>query len=193
MFEELHMKNVKYGSFGHKSDWELGTWLFRNVGQTAINSFLRMPMVSSDSCETELKTDLNHDIQAAERSNPSFTTTKELLNNIDALPCGPSWTCELLRVEGDMVDEAGVKAVETIELWKRDPVECIRELIGNPVFRSNMAYAPEKHYTDSTSTNAIYGEAWTGEWWWNIQVHLLCLNYFDSNTSHRDGFLLMQQ
>jgi Plavaka transposase len=27
-----------------------------------------------------------------------------------------------------------------VELWRRDPVECVRELIGNPAFREVISY-----------------------------------------------------
>lgn len=59
-----------------------------------------------------------------------------------------------------------------LELWKRDPIECIRELIGNPLFRDVIHYAPEKLYVDAEGHQRMYGEAWTGDWWWNLQVSL---------------------
>jgi hypothetical protein len=57
-------------------------------------------------------------------------------------------------------------------LWKRDPVECIGELIGNPAFRKKMCFAPEKAYKDSDAKNRIFDEMWTGNWWWDLQVSL---------------------
>lgn len=59
---------------------------------------------------------------------------------------------------------------EDLELWKRDPVDCIKELIGNPSFQNHVAYVPERAYTDKAGMNRIYDEMWTGDWWWETQV-----------------------
>jgi len=37
---------------------------------------------------------------------------------------------------------------EDIELWMRDPVECVKDLIGNPLFHDHMVYAPVRAYKD---------------------------------------------
>ncbi|KIY48855.1 hypothetical protein FISHEDRAFT_42547, partial [Fistulina hepatica ATCC 64428] len=57
-------------------------------------------------------------------------------------------------------------------LWYRDPVECIRELIGNPVFRDAMAYAPETLYEGADGKTRIVNEMHTAEWWMDIQHRL---------------------
>lgn len=59
---------------------------------------------------------------------------------------------------------------ERHELWRRDPVECVRELIGNPAFKEYIAYQPEKVYADPEGKTRVYDEMWTGDWWWNMQV-----------------------
>ena len=59
---------------------------------------------------------------------------------------------------------------EEFELWKRDPVECIRELISNPAFISCTKYAPEELFADVFGEDPIYSEMWTAEWWRAIQV-----------------------
>lgn len=51
--------------------------------------------------------------------------------------------------------------VEEVELWYRDPVECVRELIGNPLFDGKLAYAPEEHYEDRDGTREVRNEMWT--------------------------------
>jgi len=68
------------------------------------------------------------------------------------------------------VDEKGVKQKEILHLWKRDPVGCIRELIGNPAFRDHMQFAPQKAYEDCEGKNRMFDEMWSGDWWWNLQV-----------------------
>ena len=59
---------------------------------------------------------------------------------------------------------------EKLELWMWDPVDCIHELIGNPVFDRSIAYTPEKVYVDCKGKNRCYDEMWMGDWWWKTQV-----------------------
>ncbi|KAK0493099.1 hypothetical protein EDD18DRAFT_1310710 [Armillaria luteobubalina] len=81
----------------------------------------------------------------------------------------PEWTCKIFEVVGDEVDEKGEHRTEEVELWKRDPVACIRELIGDPRFINCIHYAPERVYTDSNGTSRAYSEMATADWWWEIQ------------------------
>jgi len=104
------------------------------------------------------------------KSGVSFDNARSFLKRIDSLYTGPAWTCETIDVEGDIVGEDGAMKRETVELWRRDPVECVEELIGNPALRDMMAYAPERAYADAKGDNRIYDELWTGDWWWETQV-----------------------
>ncbi|KAF8873161.1 hypothetical protein BD779DRAFT_1452149, partial [Infundibulicybe gibba] len=61
---------------------------------------------------------------------------------------------------------------EEVELWKRDPVECVKELIGNVAFRENMKYALTKIYEDEDGKNRGYDEMSSGDWWWETQMSL---------------------
>ena len=78
----------------------------------------------------------------------------------------------MMRTEGDLLDENGEPMIEDNELWVRDPVDCIRELIGNPAFRDHMAYACQKVFADKEGKNRIFDEMWTGDWWWKTQVSI---------------------
>lgn len=68
------------------------------------------------------------------------------------------------------MDKHGKALTEEIELWRRDPVECVRELIGNPAFKDHLAYLPERVYGDAKGGTRLYDEMWTAEWWWKVQV-----------------------
>jgi hypothetical protein len=109
-------------------------------------------------------------IQTKNRTQPSYPSNYKFLQKIDSLPMGPEWKCETIKVTGDTVGEDGKVETELVELWCRDPTECIKELIGNPAFRENMSYAPQKVFTSGAGTTRIYDEAWTGDWWWTMQV-----------------------
>ncbi|KAJ6564347.1 hypothetical protein B0H19DRAFT_941521 [Mycena capillaripes] len=60
-------------------------------------------------------------------------------------------------------------------MWCRDPVECVRELVGNAAF-TKQQYAPYrvfKSFVDRKYSNREINEMWTAEWWWEIQVYEL--------------------
>ena len=103
----------------------------------------------------------------------SFRNKNELLKKVKGLPKGPGWKCEMLTTKGDVVDKKGKPRVEKLELWKRDPIECIKDLMANPLFSKHMRYAPERLYEDEAGEKPIFSEMWTGEWWEKIQVCVL--------------------
>jgi hypothetical protein len=82
---------------------------------------------------------------------------------MDSLPHGPKWSRRTIRVKGDSGEEI-------LDLWLRDIVEVVRELIKNRRFLEHMRFAPEKHWEDLEHTIRIYDEMWSGDWWWRIQV-----------------------
>lgn len=94
-----------------------------------------------------------------------------MLDKVDALPTdGPDWVCDFVNVYGDVLDDQGNPVIEEVQLWQRDPVECIRELLSNPAFKTLIKYAPEKVYRDADGNVRVFGEAWSADWWWNLQV-----------------------
>ena len=87
------------------------------------------------------------------------------------LPGGfTKWKVEILEVTRDEVDELGKPRKETLEVWMWDPVECIRELVGNPLFKEFLHYEPIRVYADGEGKDHIYDNMWTGNWWWDTQV-----------------------
>ena len=105
----------------------------------------------------------------------SFHNSHSLFQKIDALPSGPRWSCELFEVEGDVLNESGAPRTETVELWRRNPIESIQELIGNPEFKHYMKYAPYRLYMDESGTDQCWDKMATGSCWWDIQVRLRSL------------------
>ena len=67
-------------------------------------------------------------------------TTRFFLRRIDVLPAqGTRWTCDIITSKGNQTNEDGIlMAAEKLELWRQNPVECIKELFGNPAFKSIM-------------------------------------------------------
>jgi hypothetical protein len=149
-------------------EWDLACWSIENVGQKLIDEYLKLLIVSSDSLVSHTQTKAYLKIQ--QRAQLSFHNTYSFLKKIDELPSGPDWTCDVIDVTGDQEGEDGMLMREELELWCCDPVECIRDLIGNPALREHLAYQPERVYTDSQRTNRIIDEMWTADWWWNTQA-----------------------
>ncbi|KAI5990101.1 hypothetical protein EDD15DRAFT_2170625 [Pisolithus albus] len=150
-----------YSPFEDREDWELAQWLIDNVNQRAADEFLKLPVTRS-------------------RLRPSYRSNYTFMKVIDKLPTGPEWRCELVHTRGEFEDighdqerdEDHTMEGEEVELWVRDPVACVRELMGNPAFDGEIAYAPEKVFTDLHGTTRRYDEMWTGDWWWETQRRL---------------------
>ncbi|KAI5987799.1 hypothetical protein EDC04DRAFT_2993988 [Pisolithus marmoratus] len=109
-----------YSPFKDCKEWKLAQWLINNVNQWATDDFLKLQVI------------------------------------VDKLPTSPEWKCELVHTYGDVEDighdlkgeEDPIMDGEEMELWMHNPVTCIRELIRNPAFHGDIAYTPEKVYTD---------------------------------------------
>jgi hypothetical protein len=108
--------------------------------------------------------------QTRNRFKPTFTSNYTFQQKINKLHTGAQWECKIIKTTGDLQDEDGELLTEDNELWIRDPVECIRELIGNPAFRDYVAYGCQQVFVDKEGTIRRYDEMWTGEWWWKTQV-----------------------
>ena len=77
-------------------------------------------------------------------------------------------------MKGNVVGKDGKVETENVELWLRDPIACIRELLGNPSFKDHCSYAPYRVYErldeQGEGVNREYDEMWTASWWWEVQV-----------------------
>ncbi|KAF8208319.1 hypothetical protein K438DRAFT_1930687 [Mycena galopus ATCC 62051] len=104
-----------------------------------------------------------------EGCKPSFHNNRAFLKFIDALPRGPAWHCQLMELTGDEVDEKGVKKKEVVELWFRDPLDCICELLGNPAFRAKQGFVLHQIFRSAEKENWESSKMWTASWWWEIQ------------------------
>ncbi|KIK19720.1 hypothetical protein PISMIDRAFT_40984, partial [Pisolithus microcarpus 441] len=76
----------------------------------------------------------------------SFKNTQSFLKYVDKLHTGLAWTCEMVDVCGDIVGKDGILKHELLELWCRDPIECVQDLMGNPAFWNAMSYVPKCAY-----------------------------------------------
>ena len=100
----------------------------------------------------------------------AISNVDKMYNTVDDLPKGARWHCRELTVTGDRYDARGVRISETVEVWYRDPLECIRELLGNPRFAHVLAYSPEQVFCDPEGRVRRIDEMHTADWWGQLQV-----------------------
>ena len=165
----------KWGPFKDQDEWKLAKWLSKNAGQKQTDEFLKLNIVSTYSllrCHS-----LTEQQQTRNRTQPSYNSNRNFLKKIDALPTQvATWTWDTIASEGDWRNKDGkLMPPEQLELWLRDPIECLRELMGNPMFKDVLKYAPEKAYLDEDGNLHVYDEMWLPDWWWEIQVSKLVL------------------
>lgn len=87
-----------------------------------------------------------------------------------SLPAVAEWSYKEFEIVGDILNELGEPMKEVVEIYYRNPVELVRELLGNPDFKDEIHYKPFRMYTDASGTERIFGEMFTAEWWWEVAV-----------------------
>ncbi|KIJ08909.1 hypothetical protein PAXINDRAFT_17990 [Paxillus involutus ATCC 200175] len=141
-----------WGPFADGEEWELVKWLIRHVGQSGIEEFTKLP--------------------TTRKLQPSFTSNYTLMKAIDKLPQSSEWKLKGVTIEGDLLGTDGQRQTEDVELWMRDPIDCIRELMANPTFRDAMCFEPQRVFDDKQGTMRRYDKMWTADWWWEMQGRL---------------------
>jgi hypothetical protein len=99
------------------------------------------------------------DFKLQEKLGLPYKNSRELNKIVDRLPGRPKFVESEIQI-GD----------ETLTLYHRDIIECIRTLYGDPEFSPHLVFKPERHYVDADQTERVYGDMHTGKWWWNTQV-----------------------
>ncbi|KAI0082439.1 hypothetical protein K474DRAFT_1585490 [Panus rudis PR-1116 ss-1] len=147
-----HRGETHWAPFESEEEWDLVEWMGKNLGHNQIDEFLKLRMIKN--CDL------------------SVGSKYTFFQKLDKLPESQKWVYDDITVVGDRIGEDNKMMSERLELWRRDPVECVRELIGNPDFRDAMAYSPQKVFADMGRNVRVYDEMWTGEWWWKKQTTL---------------------
>ncbi|EIW62745.1 uncharacterized protein TRAVEDRAFT_78057, partial [Trametes versicolor FP-101664 SS1] len=150
LFERIHnakkAEDSRWAPFAGEDEWNLAHWLVTSgLTQSNVEKFLKLNILTSV-------------FQTRTRTKPSFESNYMFYKKIDSLPSGEaSWNVEVFEAIGDRVGEDGRLKKEKVELWQRNPVDCIRELMGNSAFRDSIRYAPERQYADAGGKERIYG------------------------------------
>lgn len=67
-------------------------------------------------------------------------------------------------MEGDIVDKSRQMKKEVLELYHRNSVECIKELIANLAFNGCIEYEPKWWFEDVFSEKPLIGEISSVDW-----------------------------
>jgi hypothetical protein len=110
--------------------------------------------------------------QISERCGLSFSSNYSLNKLLDKLPAaGPRWQRIVKKIEGTLPGpEPGTFLQEEVEIWVRDIIEVIRELIGNTAYGQKLVFVPQRVYLNGDQSQRQINEMWTADWWWRIQV-----------------------
>ncbi|TFK79294.1 hypothetical protein K466DRAFT_463762, partial [Polyporus arcularius HHB13444] len=98
-----------------EEEWGLVKWLMSEVTQGGIDRYAKLLITRN-------------------RTKLSFKNKKVFFKKIDRLLTGTPWICDVLSVTGDLLGPRGQNLTEELELWRHDPVDCVKELIVNPAF-----------------------------------------------------------
>ncbi|CUA70823.1 Protein NYNRIN [Rhizoctonia solani] len=91
---------------------------------------------------------------------------KKMLQDLDWLPHGPKW----VMYEIEISEKNG--GIRTEYLFGCNIIDLVRSLIGDTTFKDDLRYAPILLWATKDRKVRIYGEAWTGNWWWRMQMKL---------------------
>lgn len=125
---------------------------FRNASEFKLARFFVESNVSWERIEAYMKAKLS----PPEVYYTSAFTLRALLNNMDNSLGPESWRQGEVTLSGS-----------NVPFYYRDPVDCVKYLIRQRAYQSDMVFSPERLYEGDERQ---YGELHTADWWWNTQV-----------------------
>lgn len=154
-----------YYPFASRDEWELASYLLRSdLSVASINTFLSLSLVSLRIilclCHTS---DIS--LSQIKQLGLSFHTSKELRGRVEMLPKGPEWLCKPWMTN--------VPTKTPIQLFYRDPLECIQSLLHHPLLKDHMHFTPMRVFETAAKTMRVYSEWMTGDVAWQMQVRSL--------------------
>ncbi|KAG9088781.1 hypothetical protein FRC06_001853 [Ceratobasidium sp. 370] len=100
-----------------------------------------------------------------------FASNYALNKLLDKLPsAGPRWRRIQRTITGTLKDTKGVNFLkEEIELWVRDIVEVVQELIRNTAYGNKLVFVPQRVKINNDPSSRKIDKMWTADWWMRIQ------------------------
>ena len=133
-----------FGPFAQESDWDLARWAtLENVSDNAVSRLLEIEAL---------------------HAGLSLRSARDINKKIDLLPSPAKFQHVALSVN---------EVTDSFDLYWRDPLEVIGDLLADPSFADVVTFTPERRYTTASRRSRLFNEMHTGEWWWRMQVGAL--------------------
>lgn len=92
-----------------------------------------------------------------------------MLLDIDKLRHGPEFEIS----EIDIFDGRGRRVQYMVS---RNIISVLKEMVSNPEFKGEMAYAPIRLWTTAEMKEQVHWDMRAGRWWWEEQVSVLFMS-----------------
>jgi hypothetical protein len=120
--------------------------------------------------------------------NPPFTNVKDLRDAIDAIDLGHvSWESFTIKYSGELPQTTTVPEwmKTSYEVWYRDPLEVVHNMLSNPDFNDQFNYSPFQEFEDDKRK---WSNLMSGNWAWTQAAScFICLLVFLANAHYYLG------
>ena len=133
--------NDPWSPFSSEADFNLASWFVRNkVAKSQIDAYFADGLGGTDT-----------------RLFRSAYIMRQHLDELDPFGDYLMWT------------EAAIdNSQHATTFYYRNVIDCVRYLIRQVAYRSDMVYAPIREY--NSTGERLYSEMHTADWWWETQV-----------------------
>ncbi|KAJ6480668.1 hypothetical protein C8R47DRAFT_982797 [Mycena vitilis] len=143
--EQRASSNNIYYPWASAAEWELVAFLNNSkMTMAQVDRFLKLQLVSG--------------------MNLSFRSAKEMRDRIASLPRRPEWQVKLWPTE--------LPTEKPVYLFWRDPIECLQELLSNPLVQGHIHFTPFKLWESSARLTRSYTEWLSGTAAWDMQAKI---------------------
>ncbi|TFY68302.1 hypothetical protein EVJ58_g1088 [Rhodofomes roseus] len=154
-----------YSPFASLAELEIAQWILDSgISQKATDKLLQSQMYKH--CRFSAPNHFN-----------KFHNNRTFLKAVDSLP-GPaaSWTLAEVTVTGTLKDGKGRPMTEVVDVWMRDVLEVIKELVANPEFADCSTWGPYQE-VEVDENGVETGERFiedmpSADWMWEVQERL---------------------
>lgn len=160
-FSHLRKTNLYY-PFCSRGDWQVTSYLHNSgLSMALIDELLSLELVGHLILSKSIFLNLIIILQI--KNCPlSFQNAKELRGRIELLPSGPPWNFKELPLE--------YPTKMPVSVYYRNPIECLRCLMLNPLVSDHIEFKPYRVYKDSQLKDRVFTEWLSGDVAWNMQV-----------------------
>ncbi|KAJ6456806.1 hypothetical protein C8R47DRAFT_1227761 [Mycena vitilis] len=125
-----------YHPFASRHEWQLVSFIIRwKMTVAQVDEFLKLPLVA--------------------RMHLSFSSCKELRSRVETMPRGPSWLYKVWKPE--------YPTSKPLTVFYRDPLECLRALLENPLLKDHIQYSPFTLWRTAGRVVRVYTEWLSGD------------------------------